>query len=474
MSDVIIPTFNFLASLSVSVVIYRLSPWHPLAQYPGPVLARLSKWWMAYWIGKGNRHSLIQQLHAQYGPWLRIGPNEISVAHSAAIRPIYGKMFRAPFYQGAPQDADALITTLDQAEHAARLVAWQKAFTTDSLRNFRSFLLARTEQLLECLHRESSQGKTIDFSHWIGLWAMDVMGDMSFSGGFETMAAGRDEEGWMEVLQIGVLFVGILGQVPWMKDLIALLPQPTPIITFHQFASKKVHETKARDKGARQDILGIIQDEGSGGPPLSAQQATADASFMVVAGSDTVSQTVTALFRRIAGDPKIQDRLRLEIDSAFAKNSDIDSFTLSKLPYLDACIQETLRLMPPVAAGPPRYSGAQGCQVLDKYIPPGTTVACPIYTLHRDSCNFKDPDLFQPERWLSGSLGGPHNVEAFFPFGYGHGVCIGKPVALHNMKLLQTLSLSFSKGFDPRKFDLSYKEHNLWRHDPLLLDVTSI
>ncbi|KAF8888082.1 cytochrome P450 [Infundibulicybe gibba] len=93
-------------------------------------------------------------------------------------------------------------------------------------------------------------------------------------------------------------------------------------------------------------------------------------------------------------------------------------------------------------------------------------MACPIYTLHRDSCNFKDPDLFQPERWLSGSLGGPHDVDAFFPFGYGYGVCIGKPVALHNMKftifrLLQTFSLSFSKGSDPRKFDLPYEEHNL-------------
>ncbi|RDB27712.1 hypothetical protein Hypma_003306 [Hypsizygus marmoreus] len=469
---------TLLGGLCSSIAVYRLSPWHPLANYPGPTLAKLSKWWLAYWIGKGDRHLLLQRLHAQYGPWLRIGPNEISINIPAAVRPVYATMFRAPFYQGAPQDADALVTTLSRAEHAHRLTAWNKAFMTESLRNFRGMAENRANQLLEVLRRESHLGKPIDLSHWISLWSMDNMGDMSFSGGFETMAAGQDSEGWMEVLAIGVLFVGVLGQVPWMRDIIALLPQPGPIITFQQFAGSKVVSTKAKSTEVKQDILGIIQDESSGGPPLSEQQAAADAAFMVVAGSDTISQALTSLFRHVLGNDSVLTRLRAEINAVYEPGDNIDPVRLAKLPYLDACVQETLRLVPPVAAGPPRYSD-NGGQILDRYIPGGTTVACPTYTLHRDPQNFKDPESFTPERWLPGSKMTPHNHEAFAPFSYGLGVCIGKPVALYNMKLLtvrllQGLDFSFAKGFDVNKFDSSYKEHNLWLHDPLVVEVKAL
>ncbi|KAG6908180.1 hypothetical protein DXG01_005833 [Tephrocybe rancida] len=51
----------FLTGLLGSIVIYRLSPWHPLAEYPGPTLAKLSKWYMAVWIAKGNRHLKLQE-----------------------------------------------------------------------------------------------------------------------------------------------------------------------------------------------------------------------------------------------------------------------------------------------------------------------------------------------------------------------------------------------------------------------------
>ena len=100
--------------------------------------------------------------------------------------------------------------------------------------------------------------------------------------------------------------------------------------------------------------------------------------------------------------------------------------------------------------GPPRYS-AKDDQILGRFIPVGTTVACPTYTLHRDceklqffkrdhsnysfpARNFRDPNEFKPERWLSASKLEPHVQDAFIPFSYGPGVCIGKPVALHNMK----------------------------------------
>lgn len=52
---------TYLSSLGLSIIAYRVSPWHPLAKYPGPVLARVTKWWMAYWIANGTRHLMLQR-----------------------------------------------------------------------------------------------------------------------------------------------------------------------------------------------------------------------------------------------------------------------------------------------------------------------------------------------------------------------------------------------------------------------------
>lgn len=85
---------------------------------------------------------------------------------------------------------------------------------------------------------------------------------------------------------------------------------------------------------------------------LSRLQAHADASFIVLAGSDTVREAMTALIRYIAGDPKVQTCLRSELSQVFDRSGqEIDHLQLSKLPYLDACVQEALRLIPPVPAG---------------------------------------------------------------------------------------------------------------------------
>jgi cytochrome P450 len=72
---------------------------------------------------------------------------------------------------------------------------------------------------------------------------------------------------------------------------------------------------------------------------------------MVVAGSDTISQAMTSFFRYVVGDPSVQKRLRAEINAASDVGDDFDSVELAKLPYLDACVQETLRILPPVGPG---------------------------------------------------------------------------------------------------------------------------
>ena len=70
----VVTTFaSYFGVLVSSIVLYRISPFHPLAQYPGPLLAKITKWWHAYQVYNGKQHIYIQQLHKKYGDVVRIG-----------------------------------------------------------------------------------------------------------------------------------------------------------------------------------------------------------------------------------------------------------------------------------------------------------------------------------------------------------------------------------------------------------------
>lgn len=66
-----------LSSLAAVTIAYRLSPWHPLAQYPGPALWRVSSLYLSCISLTGRRHHILDRLHEQYGPFLRIGLSSI-------------------------------------------------------------------------------------------------------------------------------------------------------------------------------------------------------------------------------------------------------------------------------------------------------------------------------------------------------------------------------------------------------------
>jgi hypothetical protein len=65
----------YWSSLVFFTLTYRLSQFHPLAKYPGPLLAKTSKWWAAYLSGTGDQHRCLKRLHDRYGDVVRIGWN---------------------------------------------------------------------------------------------------------------------------------------------------------------------------------------------------------------------------------------------------------------------------------------------------------------------------------------------------------------------------------------------------------------
>lgn len=80
----------YLGSLCVSIVAYRLSPFHPLAQYPGPVLARVSRLWATREVIKESQHITSHILFERYGDVVRTGPNHLIIRDVAAIPVIHG------------------------------------------------------------------------------------------------------------------------------------------------------------------------------------------------------------------------------------------------------------------------------------------------------------------------------------------------------------------------------------------------
>jgi cytochrome P450 len=96
--------------------------------------------------------------------------------------------------------------------------------------------------------------------------------------------------------------------------------------------------------------------------------------------------------------------------------------------YLEAVINETLRVRPPV----PMVSRHTNCPFkLDGYdLDTGTIIALMIYQVHRRPDIYPDPERFRPERWLEKDPLSPE----WIPFGGGDRHCIGRSFAMTEMK----------------------------------------
>ena len=129
--------------------------------------------------------------------------------------------------------------------------------------------------------------------------------------------------------------------------------------------------------------------------------------------------------------------------------------TLEKLPDLDACIKEGLRMHPVVGHILERVVPATGLTLSDgSILPPGTIVGVNPWVVHyKESVFGAKPDEFRPERWLQGASESPAAFEAKIKkmkeadlsFGGGNRLCLGRPLALVEVyKVVATLFTKYN------------------------------
>lgn len=154
-------------------------------------------------------------------------------------------------------------------------------------------------------------------------------------------------------------------------------------------------------------------------------------------GGDTTSTALSALFFYLSHNPTVYTKLADEIRNTFASDADIcGGPKLASCRYLRACIDEALRMSPPVSGTPWRELSADEQQrgerlVVDGHvIPPGTQVGVNMYALHHSELYYEEPFAFRPERWLDSDDAQLDLMRsAFAPFSLGARGCAGKSMA---------------------------------------------
>ncbi|CAO1604281.1 hypothetical protein XANCAGTX0491_007840 [Xanthoria calcicola] len=172
----------------------------------------------------------------------------------------------------------------------------------------------------------------------------------------------------------------------------------------------------------------------------------------VMGGADTTAVALRAVLWFLLKDPSRNEKLLQEIHSARLRVP-VSWKQTQKLPYLDACIKEALRLCSAIGLGLGRKVPAGGLQMPDGYmLPAGTNVSMNAWVVNRQDIFGHDPDAFIPERWLRQ---GDETVEqhrdrtyqmkrADLAFGGGSRACTGRYIAfLEIYKVVPALLLEF-------------------------------
>ncbi|KAF9445726.1 cytochrome P450 monooxygenase [Macrolepiota fuliginosa MF-IS2] len=495
-------------AIPLSIFLTHVVPWlwdsHGIRKYPGPFLAKFSDIWLGYVSKGGHRSEVVHEMHRKYGPVVRIAPDHVSIADPDALTVVYAHgngALKSNFYDAFVSIRRGVFNVRDRNEHTRKRKIISHIFSQKSVLEFEPQIRLYVGQFLQQwdrLYDMAVKGMSGDDGEgWVGrdgrLWldclpwanylAFDIVGDLAFGAPFGMIQAAKDialvprnqksmmESYGREAKQeevVGIPAVQILnGRGEFSMSMGALPPHWRPIarrLPGYAQGGKAVKDLAGIAIAAvskrlatptdRVDLLSKLQTgRDSNGDPMGREELTAEALTLLIAGSDTTSNSTCAILYYLAGNRQAQDKLHKELDEQLGTEDEYvaTEAQVKRLPYLDACINEGLRLHSTSSLGLPRLVPEGGITVCGQYFPGGTVLSVPSYTIHRDPEIWgEDIEAFRPERWFERDQADIQKT--FNPFSVGPRACVGRNLA--------SLELSIIVASITRHFDFVLEDPN--------------
>jgi cytochrome P450 len=393
-------------------VIQRL--WfHPLSKYPGPPLWAASRlpYVLSLLFGKLNED--MSKLHEKYGEVIRLGPNELSFSTEQAWKDIYmhrpghkeskkdpvwyiGKrncsdsafvlasadsLFAAP--NNMPQN---IVTTTDINVRARMRRLLAPSFSEKALRDQAPVVHDYANKLMERLgaiyeeNRAVGKPTVVNMLDWTNFYTMDIIGDLGIGESFHCLDQSQYHP-WVVTLFMffkGMVYAAAARFFPITAFLLEnLIPKniQEKQKAHTDFVNEKIVSRLELQTNRPDLITPFLRDMKTSPDKMSLGEIQSTFAVILVAGSETTATTLVGVWYQLATHPELQDRLWKILSETFSSESAIEVESTKNIKFLDAVINESLRLCYAIPGGLPRIVPEGGDIYAGKYVPGGVSTS---------------------------------------------------------------------------------------------------
>ena len=292
------------------------------------------------------------------------------------------------------------------------------------------------------------ENEILDLDNELFKWSFESVADVVFDRRFGCLEEKMNQEAQEFINSIGIFLRSILGvsllpvrffkiyKTQGYKNFVSSYDKMYEYAEL--FIGRKIDELREKEQEKIEDNqkVGFFEFLLSSGK-LTEDDLLASVIDLLFAGVDTTSNTMQWALYLLSKNPDKQEKLYQEIASVLQPGSQPDAQSLAQMPYLKACIRETLRLYPVLSNMSRKL---EEDIILQGYrIPANTQIEFAAYYMSRSEEHFPDASSFKPERWLRDAKNTPSEVQypfASIPFGFGTRMCVGRRIAELEMHLL--------------------------------------
>lgn len=447
-------------------LIYQLF-FSPLRHVPGSIWSRLfaSHSVLKRVLAEGAKS--VQKDYETHGDIYVLKPNGISISNPKDIKTVLTS------YEFVKTDVYQMLDIKGQASIFTTRLAAQASQRRRQIGPFMNHgYLGRMEPLIlqysivaikkkwdDLLEKSGIDHITVNFRDDTQYATFDTVGMLAFGRDFRALETNDPTIiRWIEATGV---YLGMTKNFPllkWYPFSHLISSKKAAFESFVSYAEKSVEQRRAAlEKGNNAsdprtfDLLQALldaEDPESDGVRMTPHEVSTESIAMQLAGSESTSFVVSWVLHLLTLYPKFLNRAVDEVRGQFEPGHLVGFDDCNKkLPFLTACIYETLRYSPITSGFMPRVNRSNGVMIQGHYIPPGTEVAVNIIGAHANKDVWDKPHLYDPTRFLD-------NEEAkrnVFAFSYGHRNCIGRSLAWMEMmviiaNILKDYDISLPKG----------------------------